>query len=195
MNVEPSSSVISGQAMRSIPVRAVAVAAAVMSAAAGQAGAQLTVTQSSACPSVQIAGPAPITSTDTSSTRSSAAGAAAAAGRPDVVLIVAFSADELRFNSPPDARIRFCWGSDSLHVIERRNLPSPVVAGTTYRNVFIAAELRAYLNAECLSERLGVSDSTPSSASNRSCGALRLNAAAARGTRPPDTTSVSGSSR
>jgi hypothetical protein len=41
-------------------------------------------------------------------------------------------------------------------VVQRENLPSPIVAGTTYRNVYVAVELVGRLNAECLANVLGV---------------------------------------
>jgi len=41
-------------------------------------------------------------------------------------------------------------------VVQRDNLPSPVVAGTTYRNVYIAVEIIGRVNAECLANQLGV---------------------------------------
>jgi hypothetical protein len=41
-------------------------------------------------------------------------------------------------------------------VVQRDNLPSPVVPGTTYRNVYIAVELLGRINAECLADRIGV---------------------------------------
>lgn len=215
-DVEPHQSVFSRRAMGPIKVRGILISAVLLSVSAVPARAQLTVVQSSGCPAPVLARAEPLERADTSAARVGTTGAdsagrtASSTGRADVVLLVAFSADELRFNSQPDARIRFCWGGDSLHVVERKNLPSPVVAGTTYRNVFIAAELRAYLNAECLSERLGFSGSTAQSQPDSLCAVLGLttSGAAARptviGTRisrpaqPPKTlrtTSVSGSSR
>jgi hypothetical protein len=180
--------------MRPTAVRAVLIAATLLSASAVRVGAQLTVTQGSACPAPALAAGDSI-SRDNTPARDTTARASSPNGQPDVVLLVAFSADELRFNSQPNARIRFCWGGDSLHVVERRNLPSPVVAGTTYRNVFIAAELRAYLNAECLSQRLGLSPTT-GSARSESCAGLGLDTShgVGKGT-PRDTTSVLGTAR
>lgn len=158
--------------MRRLPVHTILIATTLLLATAARASAQLTVTQTSGCPAPALAGPE---TGDTAAVRDTTARGSSRAGQPDVVLLVAFSADELRFNTQPDARIRFCWGGDSLHIVERRNLPSPVVAGTTYRNVFIAAELRAYLNAECLSQRLGVTDSTGALKPGISCAGLGLN--------------------
>ncbi|MFL5593852.1 MAG: hypothetical protein ACJ78M_03230 [Gemmatimonadaceae bacterium] len=77
-------------------------------------------------------------------------------GAADVLLLVGVHADQVRFGSQPHVRARLCWGGDTLRVIQRDNLPSPVVPGTTYRNVFIAVELIGRVNAECLADRIGV---------------------------------------
>lgn len=77
-------------------------------------------------------------------------------GNPTVHLIVGVHADEVRFAKQPNLRVRLCWGGDTLRVIQRQNLPSPVVAGTTYRNVYVAVELIGRLNGECLSNAIGV---------------------------------------
>jgi hypothetical protein len=187
--------------MRPTPVRTILIAATFLSVSAVSAGAQLSVTQNAGCPTPVLASPVNSADGDTTAARAtvtspdSAGRASSNNSKPDIVLLVAFSADELRFNSQPDARIRFCWGGDSLHIVERRNLPSPVVAGTTYRNVFIAAELRAYLNAECLSQRLGVSSPEPVQ-SGSACATMGLNTSNGTvKTRPVDATSVLGSSR
>jgi hypothetical protein len=82
------------------------------------------------------------------------------------------------FAKSPEIRLRLCGGLDSLHVVERRNLPSPVVAGTTYRNVFVAVEIFGRLNAECIANSL-------TGGAKLDCAALEL-----RGTtRPPSDTS------
>jgi hypothetical protein len=65
-------------------------------------------------------------------------------------------ADEVRFAKQPNVRVRLCWGGDTLRVVQRENIPSPIVAGTTYRNVFVAVELIGRVNAECLADRIGV---------------------------------------
>jgi hypothetical protein len=62
----------------------------------------------------------------------------------------------VRFAKQPNVRVRLCWGGDTLRVVQRENLPSPVVAGTTYRNVYVAVELVGRLNGECLANILGV---------------------------------------
>jgi hypothetical protein len=81
---------------------------------------------------------------------------AARNGPADIILWVGVHADEVRFAKQPNVRVRLCWGGDTLRVVQRTNIPSPVVAGTTYRNVYVAVELIGRLNAECLADRLGV---------------------------------------
>jgi hypothetical protein len=85
-------------------------------------------------------------------------------GAADVLLLVGVHADEVRFASQPRVRVRLCWGGDTVRVIQRDNLPSPVVPGTTYRNVYIAVELLGRINAECLAERIGVGAGAPQNA-------------------------------
>ena len=80
-------------------------------------------------------------------------------GAADVLLFAAVEARTLRFNSQPRVSVRLCWGNgagDTLRVIERRNLPTPVVTGVTYRDVYVATELLANLNAVCLLRELGL---------------------------------------
>jgi hypothetical protein len=77
-------------------------------------------------------------------------------GPGDVILLVGIHADEVRFAKQPHVRVRLCWGGDTLRVVQRDNLPSPIVPGTTYRNVYIAVELVGRLNAACLADKLGV---------------------------------------
>ncbi|MFL5480337.1 MAG: hypothetical protein ACJ79X_15080 [Gemmatimonadaceae bacterium] len=83
----------------------------------------------------------------------------ASTGPADIMLLVGVHADEVRFASQPHLRVRLCWGGDTVRVVQRDNLPSPVVAGTTYRNVYIAVELIGRVNAECLANQLGVGPS------------------------------------
>jgi hypothetical protein len=103
----------------------------------------------------------PSTSSTNTGTRTSADTAAfgiggARNGPPDVILRVAVQADQVRFARQPNVRVRLCWGGDTLRVVERTNIPSPVVAGTTYRNVYVAVELLGRLNGECLANAIGV---------------------------------------
>ncbi len=76
-------------------------------------------------------------------------------GPPDIILQASIYADQVRFASQPHVRVRLCWGGDTLRVVQRTNLPSPVVAGTTYRNVYVAVELVGRLNGECLANAIG----------------------------------------
>jgi hypothetical protein len=103
---------------------------------------------------------APVRNTD-SATRSRADTASFGVGRArdgaaDIILRVGVHADEVRFATQPNVRVRLCWGGDTLRVVQRENLPSPIVAGTTYRNVYVAVELVGRLNGECLANILGV---------------------------------------
>lgn len=88
-------------------------------------------------------------------------------GAADIILRVGIHADEVRFAKQPNVRVRLCWGGDTLRVVQRDNLPSPVVAGTTYRNVYVAVELVGRLNGECLANILGVGNN-PQAAGVRS---------------------------
>ena len=105
-------------------------------------------------------------------------------GAADVLLLVGIHADEMRFASQPHIRVRLCWGGDTVRVVQRDNLPSPIVPGTTYRNVYIAVELLGRVNAECLADRIGVGNRGPTSAS--SCAFLGGSAASGtQTTKPP----------
>src|SRR5687767_4924936 len=75
-------------------------------------------------------------------------------GSADILLLASVQANEVRFATQPRVRVRLCWAGDTLTVVRRDNLPTPVVAGTTYRNVFVAVELLGRLNAGCLLDRL-----------------------------------------
>lgn len=88
-------------------------------------------------------------------------------GAADIILRVGVHADEVRFAKQPNVRVRLCWGGDTVRVVQRDNLPSPVVAGTTYRNVYVAVELVGRLNAECLSNMIGVGNNSRTSAPAR----------------------------
>jgi hypothetical protein len=94
-------------------------------------------------------------------------------GPADVMLLVGVHADEVRFASQPHLRVRLCWGGDTLRVVQRDNLPSPIVPGTTYRNVYVAVELIGRINAECLADRLGVRNAPQAQQANPPAGAAR----------------------
>jgi hypothetical protein len=119
-------------------------------------------------------------------------GARTGTTNPTVHLLVGVQADQVTFAKQPQVRVRLCWGGDTLRVVQRTNLPSPVVAGTTYRNVYVAVELIGRLNGQCLSNAIGVgnqqtqprADVAPTSAAN--CAFLGGNASAGQGSaRPP----------
>jgi len=109
-------------------------------------------------------------------------------GEPDIILRAAVQANEVRFASQPRVRVRFCWGGDTLRVVQRENIPSPVVAGTTYRNVYVAVELLGRLNAECLVDRVSTTRNPVNRAPSDSAGGVGactfLGASAATGTQP-----------
>jgi hypothetical protein len=113
-------------------------------------------------------------------------------GNPTVHLLVGVQADQVTFAKQPNVRVRLCWGGDTLRVVQRTNLPSPVVAGTTYRNVYVAVELIGRLNGQCLSNAIGVGNPQSQqragavSTSAANCAFLGGNASAGQGSaRPP----------
>ena len=99
-----------------------------------------------------------------------------------VVLFAAASAQEVTFNKAPEVRVRLCGGLDSLHVVERRNLPNPVVAGRTYRDVYVAVEIFGRLNADCIVAAL-TSAPRDSTGQRNACASLEIGGARAR---PPE---------
>jgi hypothetical protein len=112
---------------------------------------------------------------------------AARNGAADVLLLVGIHADEVRFASQPRVRVRLCWGGDTVRVIQRDNLPSPVVPGTTYRNVYIAVELLGRINADCLAEKIGVGNAAAAAAAapTSAGGCAFLGGSAATGAQNP----------
>jgi hypothetical protein len=104
---------------------------------------------------------------------------------PDIIVRASVSAREVRFASQPRVSIRLCGGTlDSIRILERRNLPSPVVAGTTYRDVRVAIEILGHLNASCITRGLtGGRAGAPGTASDP-CAALGIRDSA-RATRAP----------
>ena len=76
--------------------------------------------------------------------------ASSSARHPTIILCAGVGAREVHFNTQPDISVRLTGAlGDSVRVLERRNLPRPVVAGTTYRDVFIAVEIVANLADSC----------------------------------------------
>jgi len=99
-------------------------------------GAELAAWDSASCPSLA---------------RARADTAAGRSGRqPTLILCAGVGAREIQFAKQPDISVRLTGSlGDSVHVLERRNLPKPVVAGATYRDVFIAVEIVAHLADSC----------------------------------------------
>lgn len=81
-------------------------------------------------------------------------------GSVAIMLLASASAQEVRFARQPRIRVRLCGAVDSVRVLERRNLPQPVVAGRTYRDVYVAVEILGRINAACLVRRLGAADTS-----------------------------------
>jgi hypothetical protein len=84
--------------------------------------------------------------------------------QPTVVLLAAVHADEVRFDRQPRicVTLRGDVRLDSVRVTGRRNITSPVVRGTTYRDVYVSVEILGHLNAECISARItGTTPSVP----------------------------------
>jgi hypothetical protein len=79
--------------------------------------------------------------------------AAADTTRSDIVLFARVRAETLRFDTNPEMRatVSGCPQLDTARVVVRTNLPKPVQAGVTYRNVVIDARLRAqFSDIDCL---------------------------------------------
>ena len=98
----------------------------------------------------------------------------ARSGAADIMLLIGVHADQVTFASQPHVRVRLCFGGDTIRVVQRDNLPSPVVAGTTYRNVYVAVELIGRVNAECLADRLGIRSSAQPSQANPTAAAATI---------------------
>lgn len=81
---------------------------------------------------------------------------ATASTNPDVVILASVTADEVRFAKSPQICVRLTGDArfDTLRIVGRRNLSSPVVAGTSYRNVYVAVEILGHLNADCIAARI-----------------------------------------
>jgi hypothetical protein len=104
-----------------------------------------------------------------------------------VVIFAEATAKEVSFRSQPELHVRLSGGLDSVHVLDRRNLPSPVVTGTTYRDVHVAVELFGRVNAECIARTL-------TRGARTDCASLELRGTSGAASPPPaqsDTTSRS----
>ncbi|HMC56371.1 MAG TPA: hypothetical protein VKH19_14415 [Gemmatimonadaceae bacterium] len=111
---------------------------------------------------------------------------AAPADHATIVLFASASAREVRFQSQPRIVVRLCGAvTDSVHVVERRNLPERVQAGVTYRDVYIAVEIMGHLNADCLARRIGVAGGPGASTGDANCAFVTVNDSAAARRPPP----------
>jgi hypothetical protein len=88
-------------------------------------------------------------------------------------LIASVSADEVRFERSPIVCVKLSGDAqlDSVHVLARRNLATPVVSGTTYRDVYVAVEILGRLNADCIAAR--ITGTRPSGAGSDTTSAAR----------------------
>jgi len=103
-----------------------------------------------------------------------------------IVLYASASAREVRFAAQPRIAVRLCGAvTDSVHVLERRNLPERVQPGTTYRDVYIAVEIIGHLDAQCLAHRIGVAPAQPADAKGMCASAGIRDTAGATPVRPP----------
>lgn len=75
---------------------------------------------------------------------------------PALRLIASVQAEEVRFARQPKICVRLHGDAqlDSVRIVGRRNIQSPVVVGTTYRNVYVAVEILGHLNAQCIAARI-----------------------------------------
>lgn len=94
-------------------------------------------------------------------------------GNHAIAIFAAATIRELRFASQPQLEIKLRGAvGDSVRIIERRNLPSPIVPGTTYRDVYIAVEILGHLNAQCISALIAGAPAADSAANNAACARL-----------------------
>lgn len=73
----------------------------------------------------------------------------------DVVIVASVSAREMRFDAPPNAKLRVPGCEGGLQVLERRNLPERVQPGVTYRDVYVSVRILGPLNAACIAALAG----------------------------------------
>lgn len=119
--------------------------------------------------------------------------------RVAVVIFAEASAGSIAFAKQPRIEVRLDGQLDSMRVLERRNLPTPVVAGRTYRDVYVSVEIMGHMNADCIARTLtGRRDSVAGASAGASgasgasgaCASLELRGATTRPAAPSrDTTS------
>lgn len=84
-----------------------------------------------------------------------------AAPRHSIVVFAEASAREVQFRAQPRIEVHLLGALDSIRVLDRTNLPSPVVVGRTYRDVHVAVEIFGRVTADCLERLLrGGADTT-----------------------------------
>jgi hypothetical protein len=131
----------------------------------------------------RLAGPSPAAMTTSRDTSSARVGDADSSKSPAaVILFAAASAREVTFAKVPEIRVRLCGGFDSAHVVDRRNLPTPVVTGRTYRDVYVAVEIFGRLNADCIVAAL-TSAPRDSTGQRNACASLEIGGTR---TKPPE---------
>jgi hypothetical protein len=100
-------------------------------------------------------------------------------------LIASVSADEVRFERSPVVCVKLSGDAqlDSVHVLARRNLATPVVRGNTYRDVYVAVEILGRLNADCIAARItgAPSNAAPGDSAAARCASLGVRAGAGGG--------------
>lgn len=146
--------------MRHASVHVARLASVVILAVTGAAGAAhaQSVADTSACVAATgpDVGPASPDSALRGRSDRATVGRADSAQHTTVALFAAVQAQEVRFARQPKicVKLRGDVRLDSVRVVGRRNITSPVVAGTTYRDVYVAVEILGRLNADCISARI-----------------------------------------
>ena len=155
---------------------------AALAMASTTASAQGAATSYSDC--VAAAGPDRSPSVDSAQLRSSAPTAAADTTHAAIRLLASVQASEVTFAREPKICVRLNGDArlDSVRVVGRRNLTSPVVSGTTYRDVYVAVEILGHLNAECIAAR--ITRSAAGAAGTDSCASLSVRDSSATAARP-----------
>jgi hypothetical protein len=100
-----------------------------------------------------------------------------------VIVLAEAQVGEVTFAKQPQLSVRLCGGIDSVHVLERRNLPNPVVVGRSYRDVYVAVEIFGRVNADCITAALR---STPADSAGRRNACVGLDLTSSSGKRPPE---------
>ncbi len=108
-----------------------------------------------------------------------------------VIIYATVSAREMRFAQQPEVTVRLSGGLDSVHVLERRNLPSPVAVGATYHDVYVSVEIFGRVTAQCIAaslRRSGIGADVSrltTAATDTACATLELRGSTPRLPPPP----------